>query len=120
MTSSLARIYTPQDRLSERDRLLSRVIGLTVSEVGLTNNDEQDLWQRVRLLGEQLLDRADAAVAARVALAAHSDRIDRHMKTHRECVIRQECGTYRSLVRQHCRLQREADRRFRDLVGGSR
>lgn len=116
---SVARILSPHERrLRDRDRVLSDLIGLTVADAGLTASSEHDIWQLLRRQAEHLLEAADLAVAARVALQAHDERIDRHMQSHRGCALRQHCDIYRALERRRGQLQRDADRRTRALMGG--
>lgn len=117
----VARILTPDGRrLVERDLVLSTLAQLTVSETELSADAAADLWQVLRRRAEQLLADADAAVTTRVALEVHDARINRHVQTHRGCVMRADCATYRALQRMRGRLQREADRDLRKLLGGSR
>ncbi len=112
-------LLTPdQRRQRDRDDALAEALATTVYERGLSAATEAEYWQAARRELDRVMERTDAAVAARVALEAHDQRIDRHMQQHRTCVLRQECSVYRSLVRQYCRLQRESDQRIRELLGG--
>jgi hypothetical protein len=111
-------LTTEQRRLRDRDAALSDAVRLTVSEMGLPADAEPDYWQAIRRRCELVLEMADAAVAARVALEANEARLERHVIWHRHCPCNKTCAEYTRLDRERVALQREADQRFRILLGG--
>lgn len=115
-------LLTPdQRRLRNRDAALTDAISLTVSEMGLPANAEDQMWADVRRVIDSVLDMADAAVAARVEFEAVDRRLDRHVKKlHHLCPCNRTCPDYHALDQRRGLLQRRADRAMRSLLGGGR
>ena len=103
----------------DRDRALSALLGLVVSESGLSADAETDIRIVLRRHVERLLALADAAISAQHEMEAHDARIDRHVRTHQECIRNRRCRTYQDLQRRRGDLQRAADSQRRALLGGS-
>ena len=118
MNAAVYLLTTEQKRLRDRDAALSDAVRLTVSEMGLPVDAEPDYWAAVRRRCELVLEQADAAVAARVAVDANEARLERHVTWHRNCPCNKTCPEYTRLTHEGVRLQRDADHRFRILLGG--
>ena len=108
-------------RLADRGHAIRELVSQTVGHAGLPHRAEQDLREVLVAQIEPILAAADSAVAARAELEAIDRRLDNHVRhVHPRCAATRPCWIYRVLQIRRARLQRQADRQFRRLLGGAR
>jgi hypothetical protein len=114
------RILTASERLQmDRDAAIREVATTTAGLHGLSPRAEADIGS---LLGARLLpilEAADALVVAMQELEALERRLDHHVQVHADCLHPRPCWGYRVLQIRRRALQRNRDRAWRRLAGGS-
>jgi hypothetical protein len=112
-------VYTDEQRVSDRDAAVREVLTCTAGLVGLTARGEQDVRDLLSRRLAPILEAADALVEAAQELEALDRRLDNHVAIHADCLHPRPCWGYRVLQIRRRRCQRNCDRAWRRLAGGS-
>lgn len=103
-------------RLAARLEAVADVIAGTVHAVGLDQHAERYLFAALGDRIEQLLDAADATVAATVEVQALERRLDQHVQTHVTCARAARCTGQRTIKQALAEATARRDTRFRALL----